>query len=175
MVLTKPCPSTQHPNVPWTPPGLVTPPPPWAAQIGSEEGKCNRGFKLQRETEQHLCLYWDLPCTEETKMTQDSRCSPTGAKQIEIIPFPDLLSMLLLIQSSLPSQVQGYLNACGWWCYRKGCILKKGVDLCSKMEERLPWAKIRSRISEAYQSSMHRSCPVQGVSVLTRRKCPKSK
>ena len=31
MVLAKPCPSTQHPNALWTPPGSVTPPPLWAA------------------------------------------------------------------------------------------------------------------------------------------------
>ena len=31
IVLLKPCPSTQCPNVPWTPPGSVTPPPLWAA------------------------------------------------------------------------------------------------------------------------------------------------
>ena len=31
MVLTKRCPSTQHPNVLWAPPGWVTPPPLWAA------------------------------------------------------------------------------------------------------------------------------------------------
>jgi len=30
MGLTNPCPSTQRPNVPWTPPGSVTPPPLWA-------------------------------------------------------------------------------------------------------------------------------------------------
>jgi len=29
MVLAKPCPSTQHPNTLWTPPGSVTPPPLW--------------------------------------------------------------------------------------------------------------------------------------------------
>lgn len=27
--LTKPCPSAENLNVPWTPPGLVTAPPPW--------------------------------------------------------------------------------------------------------------------------------------------------
>ena len=31
MALTTPCPSTQHPNALWTPPGSVTPPPLWAA------------------------------------------------------------------------------------------------------------------------------------------------
>lgn len=50
---------------------------------------------------------------EETKLTQDSRCSPTSAEQIEIIPSLVMLAMLLLIQSSLPSQMQRYLNACG--------------------------------------------------------------
>jgi len=29
--LTKPCLLVQHLNVSWTPPGMVTPPPPWAA------------------------------------------------------------------------------------------------------------------------------------------------
>ena len=35
MVLTKPCPSTQHPNALWTLPGSVTPPPLWAAHSSS--------------------------------------------------------------------------------------------------------------------------------------------
>ena len=36
MVLTKPCPSTKRPNIPWTPPGLVTPPPYLAMRMGWE-------------------------------------------------------------------------------------------------------------------------------------------
>jgi len=35
IVLTKPRPSTQHANIPWTPPGSVTPPPPWEAHCST--------------------------------------------------------------------------------------------------------------------------------------------
>ena len=39
MALTNPHPSAQHLNVPWTPPGLVTPPPPWAHQTWGLHGE----------------------------------------------------------------------------------------------------------------------------------------
>jgi len=83
IALTKPRPSTQRPNVPWTPPGSVTPPPPWAAHCSASHHPTPSSLWVCRA----VCGSWGLlshPTLPNLFQHTATRTSPSSPSSLSL-------------------------------------------------------------------------------------------
>ena len=112
IVLTKPCPSVQRPNVPWTPPGLVTPPPSWIAHSSAwplfqsvQSTRKGLGSSLKPLPLVLSLVTWEKRPTPSSLQSQSSSLVPIfifgESDQMVFIPPLQLSSYLMLPQQEI--------------------------------------------------------------------------